>query len=324
MSEPIDVHEYIKNEIRPEADDLLKAHKPQTDKLKEILFSLPEEIKKKEERKVRLHVKELEALVGEIASHLSRTMGVLEKLEELEPDESFMKNRAEVEKVTAELGELERKKNKNYGIAKGELAKAKKAIEADDAETDASEILGEWAVMEAWLRKQLDAGKKRLDAITKVRDSAQKALDARDARALDAEIKKSAAIVSEKPDLQESVEQYEGLCKKCDAKKLTEDQQQQLDRERPAFDKMVEEIRSLNAKILAIDVVIEAMEVRSVDVKKAAKELDIPSSLEAKLKKALELDPAGMLKALDALAKEAKLKTSGKEMIAALKKAKLI
>jgi len=49
----------------------------------------------------------------------------------------------------------------------------------------------------------------------------------------------------------------------------------------------------------------------------------IPGSQEAKLKKALE-SGSGMEKALDALGKELTPATTGKAMIAALKKAKLL
>ena len=126
-----------------------------------------------------------------------------------------------------------------------------------------------------------------------------------------------------KPTEDELKEQFKAFCTKCESKGLNKDQQDQLARDRKTFDGMVQEYAQINAKLVSIDIEIEGMEIPGVDVKKAAALLKIPSGQEAKLKKALDAG-AGMERALDGLAKELKLKTSGKDMIAALKKAKLL
>ena len=60
-------------------------------KLKAILSrAFAEVLKTKEERKVHLHVKELEAVIAEMANHLSQTARLLERLEELEPDDMLL------------------------------------------------------------------------------------------------------------------------------------------------------------------------------------------------------------------------------------------
>lgn len=67
------------------------------------------------------------------------------------------------------------------------------------------------------------------------------------------------------------------------------------------------------------------LSVAEIDTKKALKVLGLDAKFEAKLKKALEGPAAGRVKALDAIAAEAKLeKTSGKAMEALLIKQKII
>ena len=58
-----------------------------------------------------------------------------------------------------------------------------------------------------------------------------------------------------------------------------------------------------------------------LDIRKAAAALNV---VEAKLKKAWDAGGDDPQKALDGLARELKLKTTGKEMVATLKKARLL
>jgi len=62
----------------------------------------------------------------------------------------------------------------------------------------------------------------------------------------------------------------------------------------------------------------------AIDVKRALKTLDLDPKAESKLAKALVGTRSAMEKNLDALARELKLKTNGKQMLAALDKAGLI
>jgi ribosomal protein L10 len=305
--------------VKPQAEELLKSHDKQRDLMQEIMIKLDDEIAKKNERMIRHHVKALEKSAADTANRVSRVGRLLEQLEELDVDPKLTKEADHVEKLTAALTELERKLTKNYGVAKRMLDKGKDVLEADEATVDAAEATHEWAVMEAWLRKQLDLAKKRLAQMTVVRENARKALAGRDSKALAQAIKASTALVDAKPTLQEVQDQYADFCTEC-AKKLTQDQQDELARDRKTFDAIVEEIISLNGKILAADVEIGAMEVRSIDIKKVAALFKIPPTHEAKLKRALECEGPAIVKALDALAKELKLKTTGRNMLETINK----
>jgi len=75
------------------------------------------------------------------------------------------------------------------------------------------------------------------------------------------------------------------------------------------------------AKLAAAKARIEAMTIAGVDVKKAARALDLDAAAEPKLAKAL--GAASIENGLAALAKELKLKTTGKAMLATLQRARL-
>ena len=69
---------------------------------------------------------------------------------------------------------------------------------------------------------------------------------------------------------------------------------------------------------------VQDFKLEPIDVKKVLKALDLDPKAEPKLAKALVGTRSAMERNLDTLAKELKLKTNGKQMLAALEKAGLI
>ena len=69
---------------------------------------------------------------------------------------------------------------------------------------------------------------------------------------------------------------------------------------------------------------VQDFKLAPINVKKALDTLDLDPKVESKLAKALIGTRSAMEKNLDALARELKLKTNGKQMLAALEKAGLI
>ena len=316
-----EIHTRIEKDIKPRKKKIEDEHKEMFPKFQVALFSLDEVIEKFDEPMIKFHRTVIQKGTEHYAAMLSRTDKLLEELEDFEADDGVLVDFEELKTTTKELSDLRTKFNKDFTAGKAGLDKANDALE--EHTKGARDATEEWAVMEAWLRKNLELRKKRVGMIESVRETARKAVAARNDKALADAIKASAAIVDAKPDLEELQEDYSKFCTKCEAQGLSKELQDQLARDRKTFDGIMEEITALTGKIVAIDVEIEGLEVPPVDVKKAAALLKIPSTHEAKLKKALEVGP-GMEKALDALVKELKLKMTGKEMIAALKKAKLL
>ena len=327
MSDKIDVHQVLKTEIRPQADKLLKAHKPQTEKLKGVLLSIDPDIEEKNIRMLRLHAKAIQAMTTELGEDLGATKTLLEQLAELEEQGDLMKNLDEFEKLTADLEGLEDKITKNFEIAKQTQDKANDAIEAyEKSEGDADDVAADWAKAERLFEGYLELGKKRLEETEKVQARAEKAVASRDAKAL-AEAQKASETLANHAKPENVTKTFENYCNQVNPKNLNKDQQDQFARDKQRYEKIVDEYIALAAKIIAMDVKIQAMEIevaKQVDVKKATAVLKVPSTSEAKLKKAFELEGSALLKALDAIGKDLKPKTTGKDMVAALKKAKLM
>src|SRR5882724_4437141 len=103
MSSKAEVHKYIETEIRPGATVLLKAHEAQTDKFRQVLFSITDAIQKSDERMIKLYLKALTVEEGDLANHLSRTAKLLLLLEQIEPDDGMVDDLEEIEKLTADL-----------------------------------------------------------------------------------------------------------------------------------------------------------------------------------------------------------------------------
>jgi hypothetical protein len=123
------------------------------------------------------------------------------------------------------------------------------------------------------------------------------------------------------PDQQEVRRQFEKFLAKSKTRSLDQHAKDQLARELPGLKKKLDDAVDLEAKIIKYHLDIKAMKIKPVNHRKAASLLKISSQHESRLKKALELDGPAREKALDALAKELKLKTAGKDMIAILKNA---
>jgi len=321
MSTKAEIHDQIETNLKPKKKKLEQEHTELLPKFQQAAFALPGAISKYNEPMVTLYRDTLQKGTEHFAVMLSKTDVLLDQLKELAKDEGVLDDFKEVEALTAELSELRRKFNKDYGIGKTLLDQANDALEKH--KQDASDTTEEWAVMEAWLRTKLDRAKKQLTQMLAARDAAKKAVAARNQKALDDAAKLSSQVVDLSPTLDEIKKQFEGFCDKCEAKGLSKEQQEQLARDRKTFEGIVAEYSEIAAKLVSTDVEIEGLEIPGVDVKKAAALLKVPSSQEAKLKKALEAG-SGILKALDALGKELTPNTTGKAMIAALKKAKLL
>jgi hypothetical protein len=220
------------------------------------------------------------------------------------------------------LKELHRKLDKNYGIGKKIEDQANKALAAHkDGEKESVE---QWAVQEAWIRKHLELAKKRLPEIEKLSEKAKKAAAERNSKALEEAQKASAAIRDTEPTYQDVAENFEKFCERVKPKNMSKELQDQFVRDRAEFQKLIDELGEVSRKIGEVDARIETMQTAEVDYKKAAALLKIPGQYLSKLQAALEGLGASLERALDALAKEAKLKSTGKDMILILKRARVL
>jgi hypothetical protein len=82
----VSIHEFIKNEIEPAANTLIKEQKEGIAKLAKIMLDLGKAIDKPDMRMVKLLSKALDAESPLIANRLSRIARLLEKLEDAESE----------------------------------------------------------------------------------------------------------------------------------------------------------------------------------------------------------------------------------------------
>jgi uncharacterized protein YukE len=318
----VSIHEFIKNEIEPAANTLIKEQKEGIAKLAKIMLDLGKAIDKPDLRMVSLLSKALGAESPLIASRLSRTARLLEKLEEAESETDLDTDLKELEEITTKLSDLEKKLKGNYTAIKEYQDKANKALtEISDAEGDAAEA---WAVHEAWLRKHLELAKKRLPEIQKTLEQAKKAAANRDEKALKDAVKAGAELRDDKPTAKEIQDMFSTFCADVHPEKLTQDLQDQFKRDREKFQKIVDEITSISDQIAKIQEQIEKMDTAPVDPKKVSATLKIPSQYDGKVKKAVELDKVAAGKALESIMKEIKAPMSAKDIIAKLEKANVV
>jgi chromosome segregation ATPase len=318
----VSIHEFIKKEIEPAANALIKEQKEGVAKLAKIMIDLGKAIDKPDMRMVKLLSKALDAESPLIANRLSRTGKFLERLEEAESETDLDTDLKEIEDITTKLSELENKLKHNYTTIKEYQDKANKALnEISDAEGDAAQA---WAVHEAWLRKQLEAAKKRLQDIQKISEQAKKAGANRDEKALKEAVDAGAELRDAKPAAKEIQDMFSSFCEDVHPEKLTQDLQDQFKRDRDKFQKIVDEITTLSGQIEKVQEQIEKMDTAPVDPKKVSSTLKIPSQYDGKVKKAVELDKVAAGKALESIMKEIKVPMSAKDIVAKLEKANLV
>ena len=318
----VSIHEFIKKEIEPAANALIKDQKEGVAKLAKIMVDLGKAIDKPDMRLVKLLSKALDAESPLIANRLSRTGKLLERLEEAESETDLDTDLKEIEDITAKLSELENKLKHNYTTIKEYQDKANDALnEISDAEGDAAQA---WAVHEAWLRKQLETAKKRLQDMQKLSEQAKKAAASRDEKALKEAVDAGAEIRDAKPSAKEIQDMFSTFCEDVHPEKLTQDLQDQFKRDREKFQKIVDEITSISDQIAKIQEQIGKMDTAPVDPKKVSATLKIPNQYDGKVKKAVELDKVAAGKVLESIMKDIKAPMSAKDIIAKLEKANLV
>jgi hypothetical protein len=315
------IRDLIKADILPATVTLVKEQKEGIVKLSKTMLDLDKAINNSDVRMVKLLAKALDSESAQIAIRLSKTGRLLERLEEAESDVDVGADLKLIEDITGKLSELERKLKANYEAVKEYEAKADKALkETTDVEGDAAE---QWAMYEAYLRRQLESSKGRLDEIKKLLESAKKSADSRDEKALKQAVTDGAALKNHKPTSKDIQDDFTGFCKDVQPEKLSADLQEQFKRDQQKFQKVVDDTVANYDQVAKIQEQIEKLEVEPVEAKKVSALLKIPGQYDGKVKKALELDRAAAGKALEGIMKEAKILMSAKDILTKLEKANL-
>jgi hypothetical protein len=302
-------------------DQIVKAQKKINPRFEELSTKLPAAIKAADGPMVELYLKSLQVLIRDIDNSLNDTRLALGFLDTVEDDEDFVSTRLQdVEKVTKLVSDARSSLTNQYKTAKQLENQAEKSLEGQHGTQEAA--FRELAQLDKWItdeKKELVAAFQKAEQLN---TKATNAFEARDARHW--RMPKSHAGTGDRC-AEDHIRRHESSLKKfqqrAEDKRFTTQTTAELK----------DGVQDLLSRHIGSRVYLDQLEktekrvlefkIAEIDIKKAAKVLELDSKAEPKLAKVLKGPGPAIEKGLEALAKELKLKTSGKEMAAALRKA---
>jgi hypothetical protein len=308
-------------------DKIMKAQKkinPRFDL--EISSSLPLAIKDKNVPKIELYLATLKATLKDIENSLDDTRSALIELGDIErDDEEFVSaHLQDLDTLTTKISDAQSSLTQQFQQGKKFQEQAEKALTGLQNTVD--KAYRELAELTKWVNDENKDLKDTFHESDQIATKAQAAFDARDAKALaDAQKAMDALGIATKGVMFNSHEnQLKEFVEKIGGSGFDADDIAQL--KKGALDAQSDHV---GAKVYLDQMgkqekLVQDFKIEPINVKKALDTLDLDSKAESKLAKALVGTRSAMEKNLDALAKELKLKTNGKQMLAALDKARLI
>lgn len=309
------------------AAKLEKAQSAIDKRYKDLEAKMPAALKAKNAPVVRICESAAAALEKDISSALTEVNRVVNQCVSASSDPAFIsnpKNFADVEKLTTRATTLRTTLTTQLKHLKQWQNEVDKSV--DDYRAAEEHILSRMGIMQSDVLENRELAGAALKQGRTLKDKADKAVAARDAKAL-AEAQKS--VLSLKlPELAESLRSATGQftsflnyvagCKPsaaalAEAKDGVED----LRKEQRDWELTANELESLHADVTGA-------KIAAIDLDKAARVLGIGAAHKSKLAAALKGPPSGYEKGLTALAKELKLPMSGKDMLEALEESRLL
>jgi len=308
-------------------DRIMKAQKkinPRFDL--EISSSLHIAIKDKDGPKIELYLATLKATLKDIENSLDDTRSALMRLGDIErEDEDFVSEHlTDLDTLTGKISDAQSSLTQQFEDGKKFQTQGEKALDALRGTVD--KAYQELAELTKWMNDEKKDLKETFQKSDQIATKAQAAFDARDAKALaDAQKAMEALGFGGKAAIFDSHEgQIKDFIKKVEASGFEADAIAELK-------KGAQDVQSdhVGSKVYLDQLekqqkMVRDFDIEPIDVKKAAKTLALDSKTEPKLAKVLAGPRSAMEKGLDALARELKLKTTGKQMLAALDKAGLV
>lgn len=308
----------LNDDLAPRTDELEKDNEAQKPAMQEVINKLSDAIRAMDQPLIKRHAKTLEAQVAVYAGLVGRARQLVDDLGKVDTDDRDALKR--IEALTQRASASQAKIVRNY-------AKLKELLDmAHDKAGDpaVAAAMAQWAEMESWMTTQREVARTRVKQMQALVELAESAIADGDQKSLAQAQEKAKLRRTWKPTQAEIGDRFMKFCADCEAA-LGKDLQDQLKRDREKFKRMVTELAELNDQLDAFLAKLTNMKMAPpkaarLDLRKAAVVLNVA---EAKLKKAWD-GADSPEDALNVLVKELKLKTTGKEMVAALKKARLL
>ena len=309
----------LKDELQPQLQTLEKESDAQKAAMQGLIGKLSDAIRASDQASIRRLSKSLEDQVGGYSQLIVRTKRLLALVEALRSNDADAIKRATA--LRDKIDTLHAKMARNYAAMKALLDQAHRKL--DDPAIAA--VMAQWTELEAWITAQHEVAGIRVQQMLTLLELARSAVAAGDAAGLAQAQARAKVRLTWKPLYLEASDRVMRFCDAC-AKVLGKDLQDQLKRDIAKFRRMVPEMAGLNDQLdkhyeSLKAVKMPAQKSAALDIRKAAGLLHLD---EAKLRKAWGSGPSAPEKVLDGLAREAKVKGTGKQMLATLKKAKLL
>jgi hypothetical protein len=309
----------IATELKPLIDELGKDAESAKQRMQKIVNDLSDALRAQNAPLIKLHLNTLNGLMGDYAGLVARGKALTMKVGRLRADDERSPGAALLAKLTAKLGEQQQRFDNNYAKLKEMQAMANKAIGAADSAS--ARLTRAWADMEAFLATNQKLYQTRLAQMQAMAEAVKAAVAERDGADLARLKARNEDRKTWKPTVSDINVRLIAFFGES-GKELPESLKEQFTRDRIAFNKTMESLEATDKKIETIYQTVKAVAFAPIDVRKAADAMKIPKGNDARVKKALEA-PA-LEAALDALARDLKLPNSGRELLALLRKAKLL
>lgn len=297
----------------------------------ELSKQIPEAIKDNDEMMISLKLRLLRTTIQDIETALKATEAAVSSLEVINDDQAFSSaHHDDLEKLTKAVSAACTKLTHQLEAAKKLESDAKKGFDkAFNSKEEAVRELARFELDAANYRKRLQATQQKAGQIA---TQAEAAVGARDTKAL-ADAQKAFQALGipnlisdfKDPDADAGIKDFlkrietDGFAPDALAQ-LKEGATKLLTANSPNKG-VVQDLEELQKQVLAY-------KIEELDVKKAAKALKIDPKIQPKLEpllaKTLKGPGRDLEKGLDALAKQFQLKTTGKQMLADLKKAGML
>ena len=325
MSTQSKIQQAIETGFRPRLKDIQAGHDEQLPGLTELANQLVAAARKPDAAKIKQLLETLKPQLEYAGKLVTAIRGLKSALEKINLKGASADDVKLVTQIKEDVGGLETKLQRNFGKLKGVEDEANDAL--DKIEQSSGKMAGDWAVLEGSVRDHLADAKTRLPQSAAEFDKFEKARADRNRAGMDKARESLAKLVTGTPAHAQVQSDYEKFVEKSKGHGLDQHAQDQLTRELPGLKKSLDEAAAIETKISKFNTNAHNWGFPPVDGASAAKALKITArSAIPKIVAALNLGSPGMETALDALAKdkEVKSKMTGKQMVAELRKAKVI
>lgn len=309
----------IVDDLKPTAEELARDVAAARVRMQKVVDELSPALAAKNVPLLTQHLRTLDGLMGDYARLVARGQALIARAGKLVPQDERSPAAKVLAALNKALGEQQGKLQRNWEKLKLTQAEANKVLA--QAHSEAARLQRAWADMEAFLDTNEELFRTRLQQITALEELARGAVAERDAKELVQIQARNEGRKDWRPTASE-IDQRLMTFFNNSGKQLPEALKAQFTADRIKFVNQLHALQATDKKIDERHKAIKALAIKPIDAKKAADAMEIPKGHEARVKKALESGP--LVDALDALARELKLKVNGTDLLNRLKKAKLL